>query len=622
VSESIVWTNPDWNGRDPGAFALVIGVSRYDHLPGGDGGTAQETYGLPQLNVSALTAYRFFQWLRDQYACDGIRLAQCWLLLSPTPDELAAEPGGAGWPRPTYAACARAAAQWYATMHGLDPESARQSRSFFFFTGHGLELYQDDQVLLPCDYLEPPASLINQALSTRNLRSGLAGLTVPTQLFFIDACRNDHSRFRDRGQQLRGSDVLNEDGAAWANPGNVSPIVHATATGAQAFQPTSVAGGLTIFGQALIEGVSEPPAQIRECEQDVCHVDLYDLMKFLARRVPELLAGYGATVSQPVSLGGHSSPVTVADVDAGSAAQPMPPSTAATSKRLLSVSASLPSTDWGNLVGDGTQVLDVFGGDSMAALWAGHTLQTEAGQAVRHDLMSVARHEVSAYRLLVGVPDATVPTVLRASDGRAALSCRLPALGRDIVLRLDAAGNDHGGWNISVGVDPSSAGIVGQAASSWLQYAEGDMPAVLREADQLVQPVLAGKSPSPLPALVAALAQLRASPAASLPWLRDLVLLYPAWPDFRILQAELELRSAAAEDVAARAMAALSSYSLPFTTEALGYAAGQAAVATRRPDPASPAAASPAAAARQVEQAISVLQPGGLFCVMSQLPPR
>jgi Caspase domain len=613
VNEALVWTNPEWDGRDPGAFALVIGVSRYDHLPGGSGEPAQETYGLPQLHVCALTAYRFFRWLRESYQSDGVRLARCWLLLSPTAEELAVESDLADYQRPTFTACGHAAAEWFATMRDLAPESARQSRSLFFFTGHGLELHQGDQILLPCDYLEPPASVVNRALSTRNLRSGLAGLTVPVQLFFIDACRNDHSRFRDRGQQLRGTEVLNEEGAAWASPTVVSPIVYATTTGAQAFQPTNVDDELSIFGRALIEGLSEPPAEVRKCGELVCRIGLYELMGYLTRRVPELLADYRSTAAQPVSLGGQSQPITIAEVNATTNARPMPPSIAATNQRVLSLSANLPSTDWGYLA-QSTQVLDVFGGGSMADFWAHHTLRAESGGAVRHELVSVARHELSAYRLVVRIPDATVPTVLRASDSCAELSCRLPALGQDVLLRLEASANDRGGWNISVGVDPSTSGIVGAAASAWLRYMEGDMSAVLNAADDLVQAVLAGRSASPIPALVAGLAGLRVNQDALLPWLDDIVLLYPTWPDFRILQCEQELRSDAARDLVARAAAALSVYTLPFTTEALGYAAEHAALVMRRPAAVSSVALD---AARRIEEAVDALQPGGLFRVES-----
>jgi hypothetical protein len=61
-----LWVDPGWTLADPGTIAVVVGVSRYPHLADGDH-PAANTYGLGQLHVSALTAFRFFEWLRDKY---------------------------------------------------------------------------------------------------------------------------------------------------------------------------------------------------------------------------------------------------------------------------------------------------------------------------------------------------------------------------------------------------------------------------------------------------------------------------------------------------------------------------------------------------------------------------
>jgi hypothetical protein len=58
-----LWENPTWRPGTPGLFAVVIGVSAYDHLRGGSGEQAADSYDLGQLFVSASTAFRFFQWL-------------------------------------------------------------------------------------------------------------------------------------------------------------------------------------------------------------------------------------------------------------------------------------------------------------------------------------------------------------------------------------------------------------------------------------------------------------------------------------------------------------------------------------------------------------------------------
>jgi hypothetical protein len=63
-------------------------------------------------------------------------------------------------------------------MKRLPKTSALGSRAFFFFSGHGLELYRDKQLLLPADYLRPPVCNVNRALSTYNLYAGLAALLL------------------------------------------------------------------------------------------------------------------------------------------------------------------------------------------------------------------------------------------------------------------------------------------------------------------------------------------------------------------------------------------------------------------------------------------------------------
>ena len=79
-----LWENTNASPDGAGLHALIIGVSRYDHLEDGahprpDG----ETYGLGQLAVSAMTALRFFGWLRSDYALEDWPLASVRLLLSP-----------------------------------------------------------------------------------------------------------------------------------------------------------------------------------------------------------------------------------------------------------------------------------------------------------------------------------------------------------------------------------------------------------------------------------------------------------------------------------------------------------------------------------------------------------
>src|SRR5579871_1921079 len=225
-----VWINKDWTPGSPGTFAVIIGVSKYDHLD-----ESQQAHHLGQLFVSATTAFSFFQWLEEGYRRTNCPMAMCWLLLSPTDDEIQFEPRLAANPcAPTFANCKTAIEHWWAEMSGLPQASAQKSRSIFFFSGHGVEVLEDRQVLLPRDYLRPPVSNENEALSTQNLSRGLKALRVPHHFFFLDACRNDYETSID---VLEGSKILNEQKNRYNNPSCFVPLFYATAAGQQAWQP-------------------------------------------------------------------------------------------------------------------------------------------------------------------------------------------------------------------------------------------------------------------------------------------------------------------------------------------------------------------------------------------------
>jgi hypothetical protein len=302
ASKPGLWVNPDCSEGDPGLFAVVLGVSRYRHLADGEE-EAPETYGLGQLKVSALTAFRVFRWLVDQYYVDGCPLAKCWLLLAPTDDECNYEPGlKENLATPTFANCENAIASWYENMRGLSKSAAKRSRAFFFFSGHGLEIHQERQVLLSSDYLSPPARNWDRAISTPNLRFGLASLKVPRQFFFLDACRNDHKELRKKN--IRGIKILPEDESALVDSSVVAPVFYATASGQMSFQQPDPNKRLSLFGTALLDGFcGKPDIELVEAGA-MCSVNLYPLQEYVEDRIVELLVAVDAEVSQPVKLSG------------------------------------------------------------------------------------------------------------------------------------------------------------------------------------------------------------------------------------------------------------------------------------------------------------------------------
>jgi hypothetical protein len=319
-----LWVNSDWQEGNAGTFAVIIGVSDYDHLNNGKGVVAANTYGLGQLYVSALTAYRFFEWLRDTYSYTNCPLAKCWLLLAPTQAEIAAAPGIADNPQaPTLDACDTAINTWYATMKALALQQAADSRSFFFFSGHGLELTSDNQVLIPSDYLRPPGTNINRALSAASIYAGVAVLRVPQTFFFIDACRNDAQELR--AADIKGTPMLTGYQSFATNPDRNAPVIYATAAGTQAWQPMTPDKGPSLFGQALLDGLLATAGFQPDCTVDPCAVQLSPLHRFLRGRVLELLKAANSTAIQRVLQGGDCSDLFATVTEVKRPAAPPPP---------------------------------------------------------------------------------------------------------------------------------------------------------------------------------------------------------------------------------------------------------------------------------------------------------
>lgn len=313
------WAPESGPGHAPGTFAVVIGVSAYPHLQGGGGAPAAEPFGLGQLGVCALTAYRFFDWLRTTYRCEAGPLAEVRLLLAPTDAEVAfvrqaygdeAAEEMAAAPAPTFDACRRAIRRWSTRMKAVPAAAAAESRALFFFTGHGLQVMQDSQVLLPSDYLDPAEGEVrNQAISTANLRRGLASLAISDQLFFLDACRNDNTALRKA--VLEGTPILDEADAAGVLPELNAAVLRATAAGAQAWSPPAPGAEAvrqaTLFGTALLEGLAPDPGVQLECADDGCRLLPTDLQRFVRERVRGLHRHFDSVAPQVVRLDGDFS---------------------------------------------------------------------------------------------------------------------------------------------------------------------------------------------------------------------------------------------------------------------------------------------------------------------------
>jgi hypothetical protein len=298
-----------WKSGDAGLYALVIGVSSYDYLQGDQ----ENSYGLGPLFVSALTGFRVFEWLKTSYNYKDKPLQRCWLLLSPSDAELAFEPAmkDAGLPA-TFDNCENFIADWYKVIDEIEAP-ADDTRSLFFFSGHGIEVYERRQILLPQDYLKPPVRNVNRALSTFNLSAGMRATKLSRHFFFIDACRNDSFRFRSF-QDVDGAMILNVPLGLQGD--RAAPIMYASAGGDKAWQPQQPEAGITFFGEALLSGLVRGDEKIPlpdRRSQPPC-VPLWNLYEYVNEYMQTLLTQARIDQLNPVFQDGVKGRSIVTDV--------------------------------------------------------------------------------------------------------------------------------------------------------------------------------------------------------------------------------------------------------------------------------------------------------------------
>ncbi len=251
------------NDGDPGLYSVIIGISRYPHFDGG-GQPAPETHGLGQLHNSAQTAARVFQWLSSGFQFADLDPVWCKVLLSPT-DEEAVKIRNSGlrhYGAADDASMRTALDQWTAAMP-ISGSAARESRTLFFFSGHGVHRGWHP-VLLPSDYLKPSfgPNGLRKCLSGREFRDWMETHPVAEHIALFDACRNEGSPM----------DRLGVEPNTLLTPGPLGPGPRAVAR-FYATLPTEAAyqlpnSDLTIFGQAVLEALDGRGIQISDLDWD------------------------------------------------------------------------------------------------------------------------------------------------------------------------------------------------------------------------------------------------------------------------------------------------------------------------------------------------------------------
>ena len=226
-------------GTGPGVHALIVGVSRYPFLAGGETPVANP-WGMGQLTSTASSADLIVEWLRE--ASFPVPLATCRVLLSPAANEALTNRADAA----TVDSFRREARSWRA-----DAQTHRQNVTFFYFAGHGVQRTKEDAVLCLERFRDETKPVLSEAVDLASIVGGMSPAPgrediARTQFYFIDACRvrpEDFARF----EPLTTSAVFDKELAG--EDDRCSPIFFSSVSNHAAF---AVPRGQTLFSHALL----------------------------------------------------------------------------------------------------------------------------------------------------------------------------------------------------------------------------------------------------------------------------------------------------------------------------------------------------------------------------------
>jgi hypothetical protein len=247
-----LWHDPSWTQGMPGVYALVIGVSAYALFEGGET-AAPESYGLGQLVSSATTAAKVFDWLRDSFLRENLPVVWCWLMLSPTTKEreVFEKDGLTHYCEPTYDNLRMAISTWTGIIPNQSPASD-VSRSFFFFSGHGVQSNRK-AALLPSNYLDTTMGNpdLQNCIGVPDLKDWMEESPVAEHIALLDACRNEFAPLAFKGANAHPLFPANDSSSK--GPRAVATL-QATSPNAIAYQFEGLP--YTFFGQAVLDGLA------------------------------------------------------------------------------------------------------------------------------------------------------------------------------------------------------------------------------------------------------------------------------------------------------------------------------------------------------------------------------
>ncbi|WP_242187221.1 caspase family protein [Sphingomonas sp. CARO-RG-8B-R24-01] len=596
-----------------GVHALIIGISDYPYLAGGSAPNSQrapDNGGLGQLEVSALSAAKFFEWMLGAGPIGGAPLASCRLHLAPRANELAdVQLLTQGHYAPAdYKRLRDTLDDWSSEMSVGGRSSLNPNVALFFYSGHGVEV-QGSQAILASDILTQLAADrgVNKAIAVDPMMAAVKSYEIDRGLFFIDACRD--APMAARLINLVGDQPLKLSPAVLRRPDAVIAL-KSTASGLKAYQPQDKE---TLFTQAVLDGLNGPPPQFIPYDT----TNLPWALKFAAleghvkRMVPALLAAYSPLAIQAVEPWGmpYNGETIVArkegpPLDAGDepiTAQPvldLPQMVQASAVRTLSQAKSLDGAVIGALragnpywrgdLFDYGIMHEVLGHETATVPWT-TTLQfldARTGETAdaRTTRIYAAHSQEIGDRIVAWVDIAVEPEEGEALWIGAGATDMSPGsavvLPRDLKyatpVRLDVQLDREGGqWRVTqmsarlADPSPADAYMAGnwdilfeaQKTEAFADLASAASPV---EADfERLQEILSAKRQSPLAATFATILLLRAGALDHLlDWPRNLANWFEWLADGPVLWAETLLRRSVADAV---------DLAQPDMREALGY---------------------------------------------------
>lgn len=284
--------------EQPGTHALVIGVSAYEFLPGGNCVSPQgQELGIGQLSAAARSASEFAAWLLEDYRRKDLPLSSLRVALSPAPTEEI---------NPSIKALLTSNSQ--ATRSNVEclfedfmdaAKIHKENVVIVYVAGHGVQFSKSGAVLLLNDFADPGHrhATFKGSVDMRAMHEAMNHKdTAQTQFWFIDACRGTPSvaiHYEKLVGTLEGD--IRRDTSAQA-----SPIFLSASPGQSAFARPN---NLTLFCEALLSGLKRGNAARSEGERGSpwC-VSVNTLLEYLPEAVKAL--AYEAEEEQFIEITG------------------------------------------------------------------------------------------------------------------------------------------------------------------------------------------------------------------------------------------------------------------------------------------------------------------------------